>query len=553
MSRARAAGGSPARTGRGQLAALATLGLIACAAPGTDLEALPFYREDRTRLPLVSADVPLLLLDLDAADLPARSPEEPEGVPLPAGAAPVGSATLEACLDLRFPWPLGHWGQRGRRHSFSLSALLAADSAQFFLAGPAGRVLSGQEGVAKNPVANVASDPEPGGILGFPLTFWDTQVDHDDLPDVPGTDLDRDISLFPLFAWGGGESEDEDYLAVFPFGGVTKGILGKEKITWWGFPFPAYAVAEDRAYTSTHILWPLINFVDGPRHQGMRVLPFWGHYEHQDSLGRPVYERTFLMWPLLTWQRVAMNERTGPIDTFFLAPLYGRIHGQDVDNITVLWPFFRWEWRRPGDWWELRAPFPFITVGGSDDGYRWDLWPLVGFRARSGYARQFFVWPIFRHETQELARARFDGWWALPLFWRTSWQDVEGTEETRLRVWPLLHWRHLRDGSEDLALLSPWWWDDELGFERILGPLVRLYRWHRDADGGTEHQALLGLLSWRDLPAVPEDPAPGALAPRPAYRRLSLLFGLIHWRALGDEQGLRLLWLPEITWGGGDA
>lgn len=540
--------------------------LVACAAPGTDLEALPFYREDRTGLPIVSVDVPPLLMDLDAADLPPRSPDEPNGEPTrepsggPAQVAPVDSAgspvtespvsespVTESHLALRFPWPLGLWLKEGNRHSFTLTAVLGADTSRN--AGPLGRALSAREGVPKNPIPALGSDPEPGGIMSLPLTFWDTQVDHGDLPDVPGTDLDRDISLLPLFAWGGGDGEEHDYLAVFPFGGTTKELIGKEKITWYGFPLPAYAEVEDRAYHSTHILWPFVNFVDGPRHQGMRVLPFWGHYEHQDSFGRPVYERSYLMWPFLTWQRTGLNEPAGPTEIFFAFPFYGRIHGPGRNNVTVLWPFFRWETDDLVDSWELRAPFPFLILGGGDERYRLDLWPLMGFRGRRGFDRQFLLWPLFRHESLDAGRSRFQGLWFLPLFWRTSWQDEDGKSETRVRVWPLLHYRHLRDGSADLALLSPWPKDDPDGFERILGPFLRLYRWHRDADGGSEHQVLLGLGSWRSLPAVEADAVRPARAP---YWRLSLLFGLFHLRQLGDQTGLRLFWLPEITWGGGE-
>ena len=51
-------------------------------APGTDFEALPFFRIDRVEQPVTSVDVPLLLLGWDAAELPARSPEEPDGTEL---------------------------------------------------------------------------------------------------------------------------------------------------------------------------------------------------------------------------------------------------------------------------------------------------------------------------------------------------------------------------------------------------------------------------------------------------------------------------------------
>jgi len=487
-------------------------------------------------------DVPPLLLNVDARE----APEEPDiaGKTDPAHDPPAEEeealADAEDVTIVRFPWPIGSWIQRGDEHDYRLNLVLGAELGRD--SGPLGRTLSGEEGVSDDLLPAFASDAEQGGITGLPLIFSDTLVDHDDLPDVEGMDLDRDVGLWPLFAWGGGSSPDEDYLAVFPFGGTTKGLLGKETITWWGFPYPVYAEVEDRAYRSTHVMWPFLNWVEGPRHEGFRALPFYGHYAHTDSRGNPVYERTFVAWPFLTWVRAGLNEPV-PTEVFFAAPFYGRIDAPDLDVWTVLWPFFKYTEDHDRDRWGLRAPFPFFEVGGGEDFFQLDLWPLAGYKSRPGYSRHFALWPIWRAESLERGERAFSGQWLLPFFWRTRWTDAEtGRDDLRLRVFPLLHYRSV-GGTVDFAMLSPFWMDDPNGFERIIAPFVRLYRYHRDAAGGVEHQALFGLFSYRDLPGLPG---------RPAYWRLSLLFGLFQYRERGEESGLRLLWLPEITWGGDD-
>lgn len=521
-----------------------------CAAPGTDVEALPFYREDRTSAPrAVSVDVPLLLLSLDAADVevdPSEDgPLESDGDEPPPSEGPY----YEARSIVRWPWPLGRFIHRGEHLNYQLTIPIIADGL-VSNPGPLGRGLSPDEAVRDDVLASVAKDPAAGGFAMGPLGyFYRTRVDHNALPDMEelGPDLDEDIGLFPFFAWGSGSSEDHEYFAVFPFGGTTKGMLGKEEVTWFGFPLPAYAKVRDRAYDSTHILWPFINWVDGPRHSGWRVLPFGGHYEHTDSWGNPVYERNYLLWPFITWQTTGMNEPKGQTDIFFFLPFGGWISGPDYHNYSVLWPFFRYEEDVLEESWELRAPFPFLIVGGGRDRFRFDLWPLFGVKQRPGFSRHFVAWPIWRWEDLEEHDYTFDGQWFLPFYWRTHWEYPEqGTHETKIRLFPLLHYREWRDGSVEFAMLSPFWKDDPNGFERTLGTLLRLYRYHKDAHGGVEHQALLGLFSYRDLPALPSTPEhPG----RPAYWRLSLLFGLFQLRSLGDESGLRLFWLPEITWG----
>ena len=520
-----------------------------CAAPGTDLEALPFYREDRTSAPLaVSAEVPLLLLSLDAADVEVD----------PAEAGPVmnedgeptqpGEPYLEARSIVRWPWGFGRFIQRDEHLNYQLTIPFFAQG--LVTSGPLGRALSPDEAVQEDIIASLADDPAGGGVAMGPLGhFYRQRTDHNALPDMEhlGPDLDEDIGLFPFFAWGGGSSEEHEYFAVFPFGGTTKGILGKEEITWFGFPLPAYAKVRDRAYDSTHIMWPFINWVDGPRHSGWRVLPFGGHYEHTDSWGNMVYERNFLLWPFITWQTSGMNEPKGPTDTFFFLPFGGWISGPDYRNYSVLWPFFRYEEDDLDESWELRAPFPFLIAGGGRDRWRFDLWPFFGAKVRPGFARHFVAWPIWRWEDLESQDHSFNGQWLLPFFWRTHWEwSRTGEHETKIRLFPLLHYREWQDGSLEFAMLSPYWFDDPNGFERTIGSFFRLYRYYQDEHGGYEHQALLGLFSYRNLPALPRTPDhPG----RPDYWRLSLLFGLFQLRSLGDETGLRLLYLPEITWG----
>lgn len=540
--------------------------LAGCAAPGTDLEALPFYREDRTDPAVTRVDAPPILLAFDAADLaPVESgasaavPGEPphEDRPLLPDQDHRGLAWL-----LRFPWPFGLITSDGKHRSVSVTGFLAGEGVGT-QPGPAGRLLSPEGAVRHDGLANFASDPEAGGIGTLPFVFYDNFVDHGDLPDYPTRDEDHDVGLLPLFAWGDGDREEESYFALMPFGGVTRGQWGKEEITWVGFPYPLYACAQDRMYRSHHVLWPLVNWIDGDTRpeperygeakvDGFRVLPFYGHYERTSIRGEPVYDRTFVMWPFLTWASDGLNEPV-PTETFMAFPFFGSLEAPERSVTTVMFPFLKWEEDRRWDTWEVRAPFPFVKVGGGGDG-RWqlDLWPLWGAKHRPGveeregrpgrptYDRWFALWPLVRAESLEGGGGRdYSGVYALPLFWRTAWSKAGERDEVSMRVFPLLHWRHRRDGSAEWAVLSPWWRDDD-GFQRVLGPFLRLYRWSRDRHGGTEHQALLGLASWRDLPAVPG---------RPEYSRLSVLFGLVQVRSLGDEGGLRLLWLPEITWG----
>ncbi|MBL4847429.1 MAG: hypothetical protein JKY65_18075 [Planctomycetes bacterium] len=526
-------------------------------AEGTDFHALPFFRIDRTTPGVVQVDVPPILMTWDTFPS-AKSEDEikgqdaaPRGELAPSRTKTNKAGEPERDYLVRFPWPFGTWIKRGDHRFWTYTGfILAQDTGS---PGPAGRALSTDGAVRKDPFTALASDPESGGILSLPFVYANTTTDHEDHPGREDrTDIDHDIHLWPIFVYGSGEqkgldeerADDHDYFALFPFGGVTKGLLGKEKITWFGFPYPLYAHVRDRSYESHHVLFPLVNWVSGPQNSGFRVLPFFGHYERTGLKGEPIYTRTFVLWPFLTWSTSGMNEPV-PTETFFLFPFFGRQTGYKFQATSILWPFFKYTTRQTdeGDDWEVRAPFPFLQFGASPTGWKFDMWPLFGVKERGKTLhRHFFAWPIWRYESLNYKSGRsFSGQWLLPFFWRTRWDDVEGTSQHKWRLYPFLHYRKYRDGSLDIGGLSPYWFDDA-GFQRTLGSFMTLYRYQRDSEGGTQHDFLLGLLGLRDRPPSAE---------RAAYSRLSFLFGLFQYRNLGGERGLRFLWLlPEIRWGG---
>jgi hypothetical protein len=516
--------------------------LSACVAEGTDYSALPFVRVDRTTPQVTRVDVPMALLTVDT--FPSEVSEDT--VKGEHGAADRGELAPSRVgardYSVRFPWPFGLWQRRGGHRSWTLTSMLLAEGQGS--PGPLGRGLSSEAEVAKNPFPGFASDPTEGGFAGIPFLFSDVQVDHEDHPGREGRrDVDHDISLWPFFAFGRGDKDESDYFALMPFGGRTRGLLGKEQIDWIGFPYPVYAKIKDRSYSSTHVLFPFYNSVEGERNSGWRILPFYGHYERKGIKQNPIYERTFVMWPFLTWSTSGMNEEA-PTETFFFFPFYGRIKGNKQGAITIMWPFFKYSVSesKKGKSWEVRAPFPFLLIANGPDHYKFDLWPLFGIKERPGYLRHFLFWPIWRHEDLKTrAGRRFSGQWFLPLFWQTRWTQTDGSYEHKWRAFPFMHYRRYRDGSMDVGGLTPWWFDDA-GWARTLGHFFTLYRYQRDRKGGSQHDVLLGLASTRSRPAERD---------RAEYSRLSLLFGLVQWRSLGKETGLRFLWLlPEITWGG---
>jgi hypothetical protein len=554
------------RSTRNAAALAVVLPLLGCVAEGTDFEGYPFVAIDNTKPGATHVTVPIALSSYDEGGQKriVRGP----------GGGHIDTTLPEETQTnkLQLLWPIATWTWEGREHEFRLFAALASDTGTFTNTKPAGRAL-GPADVAATPVIRPTSAfpnaVTKGGWWAFPpILGYDRAHLDPKLAGVTdaGDDIKRDFGLFPLFM-GGDWPESGFWMAVAPFGGVTRGFLGKDEMDWYGFPYPIYLYARERNVESRHILFPLINWIHGGGREGFRIFPFYAHYRRTDLLGRQAYDRHWIMWPLFSWatnsggQGYDNEEGTfipTPTEESFFFPFYGDIEGPDTQNFTFLWPFFRYEEHPSTGFWELRAPFPVFIMhhglepaltphGAPAERWRFDIWPLFGYRSRPYYVRHFIGWPIERFERRDDQWVDDTKFYFLPLVsWHHHHEKESKEDYQRTRIWPFLLYRRGVKDDVELHILEPILWDDPGGFERVVLPFFRLYEYKRTTNGGTQHRFLLGLASWRDEPA--EEGVTGGLS------RLSLLFGLVQVRSGGTTEaesrraGVRLFYLPEISW-----
>ncbi len=374
------------------------------------------------------------------------------------------------------------------------------------------------------PLAVLEKTPTQTWVRAYPFYQRIQRTDPDGF-------ADDDTFVFPVLLTGTHPVEG-DYLFVFPFGGRLRGLLGLDEAV--AVLFPLYAWTRQGESRTHHVLWPLIAHTSGGRTEGLRVLPFYGHKTKRDAAGEVVFDRTTVLWPLLSWANDRSNARN-PFESFVLFPLVGWTRSGWRDETTVLWPLFRHLHDKQRDYREWRLPFPFFLYGAGPDDARLDVWPLFGVRRRGDYTRHFVLWPLERRET-----FRTDEWeevrqWVLPLFWyhQRDYLDGRGRDLT-VNVLPFVRVRDRHDGAFEVAALAPWWFDDpNENFQTLLEPLVRLFRWARDAEGHTRLDVLLGLYSRRTSPD-------GA-------SRWDILGGLVgHETRPSGEGVLRLLWFLEL-------
>jgi hypothetical protein len=494
------------------------VGLTACVSPGTDFDGLPFYRRDRI----------VVRKDREGKEVPARETKSPIVL--------ARSVSNEDDSKIKLTWPFPMITYRRTNEDYQFLALGGIPAI-----------------VGALPPLRAALGLGPA-LRDIPFAgFATSHIDKDG-------EEDKDSGFFPLYVYG--DSKDEGrYFAAFPFGGTTKGLLGKDEAEWYGFPLPFYLWWRDGGYESRHLMFPFINWVEGEGHTGGRLWPFYGHYERVDEQGQKAYDRTWMMWPFITWQTNGMNLRrpgpdgkdvpVPPTKIFALLPFYGHVDGPEKQEVDYLYPLFRYTTYPRDGGYELRAPFPFMVIENRDQGKagddnyeerrKYDFWPFFGVKWRPGYMRHFVLAPFERYVSRDDDWVEDKLFTLLPFYQYHYHLDKKTKQDyVRWQLWPFMHYRRDQDGNSDFWALSLFLQRNE-DLEEVIGPFTTLYR-HRDKPsiGSKETQVLLGLASWRTV----------RKEGREDYDRVSLLFGLFQYRKKGSEKALRFFYFADWpTWG----
>jgi hypothetical protein len=383
-------------------------------------------------------------------------------------------------------------------------------------------------------------------VLG--VQAYRDRIDHRGFRDV-------DMILGPVLY---GHSADEgSYFAFLPFGGTTRGLVGKDLGVWVLFPLFFYGREKD--WKSWHFLWPIVNVWSGGGRSGFRVFPLFAHYEREGAGGRLAYRRTWALWPF--WQTLENNldSAAGAQRMWFLFPFFGRSEGPETRSWMLLFPLFKYYentgGKLGGPLYDVWAPWPFVHVVRGRDRRTSDFWPFFGMRERGydvvagplrdTYRRRFILWPLWRDEEQANGDTRYARWWLMPFVWSFETEDLLARRtKSEFKVWPLFRYKKWEDGRTAVNIISPLWFQDPEGaFERIWGPLTRVYHAWRDEDGSRRTELLWGVYGEREY-VSPEGED---------VSKSSVLFGMFELERRAGRSELRLFWLPfGPSWGEGE-
>jgi hypothetical protein len=261
-----------------------------------------------------------------------------------------------------------------------------------------------------------------------------------------------------------------------------------------------------------------------------------------------------VLWPFYTTGKSALNT-DNPTNKSFIFPFYAREDSPKNSSRSYFWPFFGYRTDLLHDSKEVDYFWPFIyTVRGKKRNTDSFL-PIYSHETYVDGEKRWYAWPFFKHE--EIRTESFNRDYDRVLFFlyrnsRESWPK-DGRQRIRKALWPLFLYQEKENGVSSISLPAPVESVlDKEGIEQNWAPLWRLYQRRWDEDGNSASSFLWNLY-WQERRG---DELAYELFPFISYRsgkkegELKLLKGLISLKRSGEEQDLRLFWLPfGLKWG----
>jgi hypothetical protein len=362
---------------------------------------------------------------------------------------------------------------------------------------------------------------------------------------------DRDLTREPtekkersfLLAFWGDTDKGEPYGGFFPLYGNLKDRFGRDEMNF--FLWPVYSDSREGQDMTYTLLWPFFTYSEGSKRQGFKFWPLGGYDRKKND-----YEKAFLLWPIFHHEKRYLYT-DDPTEINMVWPLYVSSASSKRVSRSVIWPFFNYTYDEDAHYTQWDFPWPILQWAKGDERSIFRVFPIYGRKYWQGVERGYILFPFYWyiHEGDDRYEKRLDRYLLFSKNETTVWKK-DGQGERRLRVWPFFYYREEREGNVFL------YWPciipvDFEGYERNWAPLLSLYEYRRDPQGGSESKFLWGIYVHRQNAARELYEVSFFLtyytAQDLAY--FSLLKGLLEYRSDGPKHALRLFYSPwPIEW-----
>lgn len=358
----------------------------------------------------------------------------------------------------------------------------------------------------------------------FPLIFYTKRKEPQELKSWF-------LYVFPILFAG------DDSLLVFPFGGITRGMLGIHEIMMiTPFFLQTRTFSSDRTnpiiYVVRHFPWPFFGYGTDRRPGGRRkyrIWPFWG----KEIRRRDGSSKGFIGWPFYTWR-----VRSDTDKSFLLFPFYGRDETATQRSTTIMFPFYQ-RTRNFHSGLIDTSVWPFYRKAGGVDWFEQTrYWPFWQYRRADFTTTESIAWPFWRRTYVDNHHQFTRYTWALPFYReKIKVHRKDGSKDHKVTVWPFVRSERFADGGREVLIpqLLPVDYPELRKYAESFNPFVSFYHRRRWGDGRVDTSAAFSLYMNRK----------GS-----DFNRTSLLTGLVGWSRDPTGRYLRLLWGIRIKVGG---
>ncbi|TGL37257.1 hypothetical protein [Leptospira perdikensis] len=261
-------------------------------------------------------------------------------------------------------------------------------------------------------------------------------------------DEDEDILFTPLFIWGKGESQRENYFSIFPIYGKIRNKLSYQELSY--VLFPVYSEWKYKTYEAKSILWPFVMWGGSETRSDFRIFPLYSKKEHEGK-----YKRQSFLWPFFQWGEERLDKREPTTYSIFF-PFYNSKDSRDgnMKSRAYLWfpilnSLFSYGYDKKTGQTNYTALFIFFqyTTSEKNDTQKLVFFPFYGFSYFANKEAEFIT-PFYIRLSQNTSHLKASSHFLLPFYSQMKSEYVQtGREDYYLKLWPLFRYHKDPDGN----------------------------------------------------------------------------------------------------------
>jgi hypothetical protein len=307
----------------------------------------------------------------------------------------------------------------------------------------------------------------------------------------------RHLILFPFFWYAQDayvylpfpSTKPQSYFAFLPLYGDFRNLGGNDRILT--LLWPLFIRVNNPSNQKYHFLWPFFAYGKGG---GYNALKMWPLFSYASKEGE--YTRLNYIWPLGYHRRTILKDggvrafdmlfplflrQRTPTEKWDYYLLYGRRETPVRSQWGILGPFFKTVRYKPAGGRGYSLLFSILKYKNGDDEKVRQFFPLFGYRTRPKQVFYYFLWPVFRHKTDDFSAYTYSRSYLFPFYIARDMEWQDGRWEKRRVVFPFFGSVRKSDGSWKTSSMRLFYYDTADAIDRNWSSLLPLYR--SDGDG----------------------------------------------------------------------